>query len=311
LAKQRWATLSVADHLDLRALVPDVLLFDRLAFPYPADQAEWRLWVEQGWDPDLLDHCLGKLDKLALPFDWGKEQHRQFRTNMEQAQHLVGRAAVAVRVDNPDDAKSWEIAKGMTRQMIASSLQRDLGDDLWVMPSYQSRAAFLKDQQIEIAAPSRESRREALVVLVGQEMVVPDDADPHVAFDRAVRLAQDEAYQVSRRALYNWQEDVIQREQSRKDDARELADLMFNLHKHVEKAGAKTRRQWLFFVLKRAANASKFLHPAEWPNLLIEAAEVVFGEPKPEIPPGPTAVFQHMQRKVIGPARPRKPWWRG
>jgi hypothetical protein len=30
----------LAGHLDIRALVPDILLFDRLAFPFPADEKE-------------------------------------------------------------------------------------------------------------------------------------------------------------------------------------------------------------------------------------------------------------------------------
>lgn len=308
MAKKRLATLSVADHLDLRSLVPDVLLFDRLAFPYPADQAEWRLWLEKQWDPYLLEDCLDKLGPLALPFDWGEEQHHQFRTNMEQAQHLVSEAAVAVRVDEPDTAQNWENAKQVTREMIAGKSREDL-QDIWVMPSYRSRDAFLTDQQIKIGAPSRQSRRDGLIFLVGQEMLLPEDADPNVAFDLAVQLAKDESFKSSRRDLYNWQEDVIQREQSRQDDAQDLADLMSKFHAHVEKIGAKTRKRWLIFVLKGAAHALELANPASWANLFIEAAEF-FGDRKPETPPGPTAVFQHISRQVIEPAKPRKPSWR-
>jgi len=65
MAKQRWGTFSVADHLNVRSLVPDVLLFDRLVFPYPSDKAEWTYWNREGWDPALLDYCFLKLEELV------------------------------------------------------------------------------------------------------------------------------------------------------------------------------------------------------------------------------------------------------
>src|SRR5258706_219676 len=85
-------------------------------------------------------------------------------------------------------ALNWEKAKQMTRGMIADFVQEKRGTDFWVMPSYRSRDAFLKDQRVKIAATDRKSRRAALALLIGQHMTVPDDADPKIALGLAVDL---------------------------------------------------------------------------------------------------------------------------
>jgi hypothetical protein len=88
MAKQRWGTFSVADHLNVRSLVPDVLLFDRLIFPYSSDKGEWTYWNKEGWDPALLDYCFLKLEELVLPVEWGDKERKEFRSNMVQSEAL-------------------------------------------------------------------------------------------------------------------------------------------------------------------------------------------------------------------------------
>jgi hypothetical protein len=309
MAKKHWATFSVADHLDLRALVSDILLFDRLAFPYPADETEWKVWEDNHWDPKLLDYCLAKLGDLAIPFEWGKEQHELFHSNMEQAQ-LLDRLTLASAAFSHDEQKRWEMAKNMTRAMIAQAVQEERGLDFVVTPCYRSQDAFLTDQNLKITAPEQTSRREALAILVGQELIVPDHADLKVALDLAVDLARDEAYQRSRRSLYNWQDEVVRRDQSSQDDAQELADLVSDLNSHMKRGAERAHKRWFVFVLKRLAALPEI---ATSPitaigNAFIETVELRT-ESKNEVPAGAIAAFHHARSRVIDPSMHSNPGW--
>ncbi len=68
MAKHRWATFSVEDHIDVTQLIPDILSFDRLIFPYPPDAQERKRWedlarISHSGDGELLS--LERGDGLA------------------------------------------------------------------------------------------------------------------------------------------------------------------------------------------------------------------------------------------------------
>ena len=44
MARERWGSFSVRDHLNTRALATDVLLYDRLIFPVPPKGVTKRHW---------------------------------------------------------------------------------------------------------------------------------------------------------------------------------------------------------------------------------------------------------------------------
>jgi hypothetical protein len=112
MAKQRWATFSVADHKNQAELVPDILSFDKLVFPYPEDETEWARWEERGWDPQQLDTRLRELGELAMPFDWGEGQAALYRTRLAQAHHNYDLTISAAACS--DGAGKWELAKQAT-----------------------------------------------------------------------------------------------------------------------------------------------------------------------------------------------------
>ncbi|MCC2665178.1 MAG: hypothetical protein K0R41_2850 [Geminicoccaceae bacterium] len=74
MARQRWGSFSVRDHLNTRALATDVLLYDRLIFPVPPEREEKALeyWRAKGWDPDLLQSRLTQLKGLTRSYRWGE-----------------------------------------------------------------------------------------------------------------------------------------------------------------------------------------------------------------------------------------------
>jgi hypothetical protein len=297
MARKRWATFSVADHLNIRALVPDILLFDRLAFPFPADKEERDLWIRNDWDPDLLQYILVELEDLALAVDWGAEQRAQFQSNMKQAEALERLPMSWIEMSGPKKAEAnWEVAKSMTRGMIGAFVKERRGTDFLVMPCYQSPNAFLHDNKMKIKAPDKSSRRESLAWFVGQEMRVPDDADPKKALSLAIDVARDPTYQRHRRVLYNWQEEVVRRDQTTEDDIQELNDLIATLNDDVAAAGSKTRHQWFFFVLKGIREMSDPLKALV--NVAIDGCEILTHGTE-AAPQGPIAAFQHVRRHVL------------
>ena len=107
MSQELWATYSVDDHLNPRALATDMMLFDRLVFPVPEtpqntgnlergpvewkrNPAEWARWTAKGWDPDgqkqLLDLLqLDPKQSVVRKVPWGRgspvyDQYDQYRS---------------------------------------------------------------------------------------------------------------------------------------------------------------------------------------------------------------------------------------
>jgi hypothetical protein len=295
MAKKRWATFSAVDHLDIRTLVPDVLLFDRLVFPYPANKDELAYWEARKWEPKLLDWCVLMLEELAylVQVEWSG-----MKREAPSANGL--RRTIFEKLDYQEEldykkASADEISE--SGEQIRQVVFNERRNDLWVMPRYRSRESFLQDQHATMTVADQTTRREALALLIGQKMTVPLDADPKVALRLAIDLARDDSYQRSRRALNNWQEAVIWREQSAKDDAQDLADLVSDLNRHLAKVGAKTRQQWVFYALKRVLGLESNIL-ISLGNATMDIAEIVRKQGD-EIPEGPMGVFQHVRKRVI------------
>src|SRR5260370_11318380 len=138
MAKQRWATFSVEDHLDITQLIPDILSFDRLIFPYPPDAQERKRWEEHKWNPDLLDLRLNDLKGIATPFDWDGVQRDQFTTRLAAARNsdkmqVTFMPEYSAYEQNTGISRS-EFAKQATRDTIAEAIKRQHGDDCWLLP---------------------------------------------------------------------------------------------------------------------------------------------------------------------------------
>ena len=58
MSRERWGTFSVKDHTREQPFAADVLMYDRLVIPKPANEVERSRWAEAGWAPDRLDAIL-------------------------------------------------------------------------------------------------------------------------------------------------------------------------------------------------------------------------------------------------------------
>ncbi len=307
MAKQRWAAFSVADHLDPAALVPDILSFDRLVFPYPRDEQEWNFWESEGWNPRLLDVCLTDLGDLARPFEWGEPERAKFRTRLAEMMAInqlgVSAAAHNARCEATTGRSRWEIAKQATRITIGDEVKYQFGDDCWVMPRYGSLAALQADKWFVIKPDDRERRRTRLAVLIGHELAVPVSADPLKATNLAIELARDGGFQRARRALYEQQELTVLQEQSGIIDARAFADSVADFNRQVHGRTKDVRTCWIFTVLKSVKDGLEILEKP-FSSLLgigLEIAETA-SDWSEEIPLGPVAVFHYAKRRVFDPS---------
>lgn len=299
MAKQRWATFSVVDHQNLAELVPDILSFDKLVFPYPEDEAEWARWEARGWDPQQLDTRLRELGGLAKAFDWGASTAALYRTRLAQAQHKYDLAIS--KTPNADGAGNWALEQQVTRNTVGDQILAECGDDCWLLPRYGSLAALQSEGSL-IPPRRQERRRDRLLVLLGQELALPASANPEKAYQLAIELANDAAFQRARRALNSKQEAIVMQEQSALNDAQEFADLISDFNAQVKARTTETRRGWMFTIIKAAKElADIFEKPVS--SFFGAALEVMETATDTEdVPVGPVAVFHHVKKRVLDPA---------
>jgi hypothetical protein len=105
-----WGTFSIDDHRRPRAFVADVLLYDQLVIPVPADRENERLWAQWGVDVAQLHRRLEILAAggLAQPVAWSEGD--------EAALH--GRLDAAKGVDEEGRQK---LAETLYRGAVAST----------------------------------------------------------------------------------------------------------------------------------------------------------------------------------------------
>jgi hypothetical protein len=223
-AKQRWATFSVADQKDIVHLIPDILTFDKLVFPYPRDEEEWEYWkkedrTKQDWNPELLDQRLRELGELAEAFAWGEPERTQYRTRLAAVRGRdaleISPAASAANYEEAAGRSRWEIAKQATRDTVGAMIKRD---DCWLLPRYGSLAAWQAERSFDIPTTARDQRRARRTVLLGQEFALPSYAKAETAYNLAIELAKKPEFQAARRTMNKTQELTILQEQSAKDE---------------------------------------------------------------------------------------------
>ena len=82
--RPRWGTFSVIDHKNVGQLVPEILLYDRLVFPVPADDDE--RWTDKDWQPELMRRRVDELseDGLAHAVTWTKTLQDDWAEGMKE-----------------------------------------------------------------------------------------------------------------------------------------------------------------------------------------------------------------------------------
>lgn len=190
-----WGCYSVRDHLEPRAFVADLLLYDRLVVPVPAQEDVGR-WEHLGWDPDRQQQLLDTAEPFVERVEWRQDLRVEFSERFSAALSAeeigsIGRRAAGV--------SGWEL----TRRMISDEIRGDVLDDApdgdiravsvyaeadrfdseWsvdaVFPFIHRSSVVAPGRLREVREPSNAALEE-LAQTVVTKLVVPDDGQDDV-----------------------------------------------------------------------------------------------------------------------------------
>jgi hypothetical protein len=296
MSRERWGTFSVIDHKNAAALVPDVLLYDRLVLPIPTSDEERIRWNARGWAPDVLDKRLEQLGPLAVKANWSYTDRQQAITAWEERLKSVRFDAEQIIQEIKEKAPYQ-----MTRMVLA--------DKPWELPPGVTHivpvAAFQSEEEFRacchLAAPTVD--RTNLGFLLGRKLAIPSDRDPEKALAKAVELAsKDDKFRENRRKLYEWQEGIVRDGIPLKDAVREMDQMVEAYNRSVEQATRTVYYKFAFTVAGVALGlaAAPLSVPFATATVLLSVVQFATLDRRPVIEPGenaPAAMF-HDVRKI-------------
>lgn len=251
---ERWGSLSVKDHLDLRALAMDVLLYDRLVVPVPADisprgrEFEWgrkavEEWQDENWDPGLLRNVLVELGDLAVTKPWTGWRRETYTQKIAEIR--------AIQEDIQDIQKELKEAAPYhaTRRILAEEPIQTLPEGVTkvnVACAYRSehdlRLDWFLGPQPAAGAPKG--------VIFGYQLHAPDGDNPENVLADAVRLARDsDSFKEKRRALYDWERRKIGEDYAPEEALAEMRQLVGAYNEAVAAAVNKVYLKAAFTIL--------------------------------------------------------------
>jgi hypothetical protein len=115
---ERWGAFSVVDHKDPIRLAIELLLYDRIAVPTPADDHgnDWARWQRNKWQPQALMNVVDRLRPHGLVEEvkWDLDREKAWRAKFEKAKSQI-------------DAVNVEIRRGIQGRTDAPGLARAAG----------------------------------------------------------------------------------------------------------------------------------------------------------------------------------------
>ncbi len=225
--EERWGTFSVKDHNDFDKLIEDVLLFDRLVFPVPPDKTEKTLSEWKKWNPKLQEERLDMLGDRALRIPWDESRQNNFSERMSTAQAVAEDANTAI----PESA-----VYQMTRRILAQ-------DDSIVLTSGVTRvttvAAYHSVDALRenFIFDGNRTNNETLAVSMRYRLAQPVfESKPETSLARALSLSNDRDFQERRRALYSWENNLLDEAVSPDKAIEELDQLISRYNECVKEA---------------------------------------------------------------------------
>jgi hypothetical protein len=298
MTRERWGTFSVIDHKNAAALVPDVLLYDRLVLPVPTTDEDRTRWNARGWSPDVLDERLRQLGPLAVKANWGYDDRRQAITAWEERLKSVRFDAEQIIQEIKDKAPYQ-----MTRMVLA--------DMPWELPPGVTKivpvAAFQSEEEFRaccfLSAPTAD--RTNLGFLLGRKLAVPSAKDPEKALAKAIELVQkDDRFRENRRKLYQWQEDIVRENIPLKDAVKEMDQMVEAYNRSVERATRQVYYKFAFTVASLALGlaAAPLSVPFATATVLLSVVQFATLDRKPVLEPGenaPAAMFHDVNKIAL------------
>jgi ketosteroid isomerase-like protein len=321
-----WGALSVADHLGAKALVAEVLLFDRLVIPIPppGDDEQEQDWTARDWDPGRLRRFLGILGDsggdldLAVPVPWTAAKRALFSATSggsdvgaelgEDRRKILAGLRSDVEQLHPDARMvtrlmlTREYAQTKTEEAYMATLPRTWVES--VVPAYQSFEAA--DRELSLQVADRENRFPATAEVVGWELFVPDDDDwsDERSLEAAVELARSDDYRDDRETFRQWWRTELEKGRPAEDALRHLTKRADKLNSIARAKSKRTRTLRSFALFGGPATiAGIWCPPVAIAGgviaLVSVGAEWLLGKNDPRAAVGPAAMF-HSARKQLG-----------
>jgi hypothetical protein len=208
-ARELWGTFAVNDHCRTNAFAREVLLFDRLVLPVPANEGERGRWLRpnpgneaETWDPERQELLLKLLGtqrekassgaQLVWTAPWDEERWNLERSRSERA-----------------DLISRYDAFYTTRMILA--MDEDLPGVIEAVAAFPSRGAC-RNELIPRDDPiyGNVTAAEALVILA-VPLLVPagDEGKDFGPLRAAIDLARDPRFIQQRHAYHNWMRSFV------------------------------------------------------------------------------------------------------
>jgi hypothetical protein len=221
----------------MRALVANVLLYDRLVVPVMTEQPdrdERAYWISKGWDPDLQLRRLETLEDLAVRRPWSAAHRKLFSDR--------ARALAAEQYD----ARIFD-DKQLTRMILAQEqvVEKPQGiHDVTVVAAYNSTTALEHDFPLA-DAPDHLS---AQGYLLSRRLAIPDLKDPEDSLRQAINVSRDPDFRANRSDLFDWQELAVARQWSPQDTVERISEMTRRYNDKVREAVTKVRWRLAFTV---------------------------------------------------------------
>lgn len=304
--RERWGTFSVSDHKRKRAFVADILLYDRLIIPYPANDNERAYWWKKTWMPGRLDSYLDILGDHAIQVPWDDEKRERFNSRYQ-----VGKAA-GFDANQLSSAREQKVDPFyITRLLLTQDFLPELPQNVskvWAMPAYPSFYEFKKDIHLDIE--EEQERKQNLLCAIANRFLVPADANMsnEQLLRKAVQLADEDDFKGHRSEFYSWQEDIIEKDIPIENAIKEMEQHLEKLNGIVKKAETKVRWKFAFTIIPIglalggvAFATSPLALPLAGAGALISLVKFAKFDRKPEYQAGhhaPAMMF-HDSRKIF------------
>ena len=270
----------------------------KLVFPVPSSPETRQSWEERGRDPDLLDRRLDELGDLAFKAKWDRALWDDWNSRMQLLDQVTAELGYGMTALVLADALS---ERGQLHNYMADFEPRPI-----VLPAYQSESscrADIKLGEVSAADASRAALESGFGLIFQRRLEVPLADDPEKAYYKAIELVQNnEQYLVARRALFDFEDEVIAKQYTPSTALRTLDELVKEQNALVRRA---FRRTWLVRVVRIAGIVGPiiplYLHQPETATALavsINAAAVKFPQLPPDPNKSPAAIFHRAEKAI-------------
>jgi hypothetical protein len=260
--RQRWAAFSVRAHKDLASLASDVLLYDRLVLPVPADEAERRRWFRNDWDPDVIALRYVQAAGLIYTVPWTEELRAEYNeavglerlsgevlygwtaSLLSTSQTAWAEILAGLEEDAPPDRRPFLVAAYQSPEEAAVGLAlRELGDD----------------QRAPTEQPGERSGDQAVALSIRVSLDEFALSNPEEAFLTAVELANKRDFQVARRQLFGYVDGLETDQVEPSEVAREISSLEEAYNQAVHDHRKPMRRRAAVTLLPRLVGSGASL----------------------------------------------------